>query len=82
MKTATSKFVTSFDVCVVVGACACGAISGILGAKYTNEMNQKLREVSSFVISNTVQFAKILDLNETQKKHSSSSNFLINHNFI
>lgn len=45
MKTATSKFVTTFDVCVVVGACTCGALSGILGLQNIKQMNAKLKEV-------------------------------------
>lgn len=46
MKTATSKFVTAFDVIVVVGACSFGVFCGIVGVRYTQQINRKLREVS------------------------------------
>lgn len=46
MRTATSKFVTIFDVCVVVGACLCGALTGIFGLKIVQGINSKLREVN------------------------------------
>lgn len=44
MRTATSKFVTSIDVCVVVGVSACGAISGLFGLQNVRDINRKLRE--------------------------------------
>lgn len=46
MTSATSKFVTSFDVIVVVGACLFGVVCGIVGLRHTKELNEKLREVS------------------------------------
>lgn len=46
MTTSTSKFVTSFDVIVVVGACLFGVVCGIVGLRHTKELNDKLREVS------------------------------------
>lgn len=46
MRTATSKFVTVFDVCVVVGACLCGAITGLIGRKFIQKINSNLRKVS------------------------------------
>lgn len=46
MKTATSKFVTAFDVIVVVGACFFGVFCGIVGVRYTQQINRKLREVN------------------------------------
>lgn len=49
MTTATSKFVTSFDVCVVVGACFFGVGCGLFGLQRTHEMNAKLREVKKKV---------------------------------
>ncbi|XP_049541254.1 gustatory receptor for sugar taste 43a [Anopheles darlingi] len=45
MKTATSKVVTILDVSVVVSACICGAISGLLGHRFVLELNQRLTEV-------------------------------------
>lgn len=45
MTTATSKFVTSFDVCVVVAAVFCGVGCGLFGIRLTQDMNGKLREV-------------------------------------
>ncbi|XP_037049389.1 gustatory receptor for sugar taste 43a-like [Bradysia coprophila] len=45
MTTATSKFVTSLDVCIVVGACLSGVGCGLFGLRNTQEMNAKLREV-------------------------------------
>lgn len=47
MTSATSKFVTAFDVIVVVGACLFGVFCGIVGIRHTQRMNQKLREVSA-----------------------------------
>lgn len=47
MKTATSKFVTTFDVFVVVAACACGAITGIVGLQNIKALNAKLKEVNT-----------------------------------
>ncbi|XP_055298892.1 gustatory receptor for sugar taste 43a-like isoform X2 [Sitodiplosis mosellana] len=44
MRTATSKFVTVFDVCVVVGACVCGAITGLIGRKWISRINDNLRK--------------------------------------
>lgn len=46
MTSATSKFVTSFDVIVVVGACLFGVVCGVVRVRYTREFNEKLREVS------------------------------------
>lgn len=45
MRTATSKFVTVLDVCVVVGACISAVLSALIGRKNVQEMNKKLREV-------------------------------------
>lgn len=45
MRSATAKFVTIFDVCVVVGACLCGAISGLFGYKIVQSVNIRLSEV-------------------------------------
>lgn len=47
MTTATSKFVTSFDVCVVVGTCFFGVGYGLFGLRHTHELNSKLREVKT-----------------------------------
>lgn len=55
MTTSTSKFVTSFDVIVVVGACLFGVICGIVGLRYTQEMNDKLREVHLFPCSRQIR---------------------------
>lgn len=49
MRTATSKFVTVFDVCVVVGACLCGAITGIVGRKFIQKINSNLTKVCHHV---------------------------------
>lgn len=48
MRSATSKFVTIFDVCVVVGACLCGALSGLFGFKIIQDVNSRLSEVCDF----------------------------------
>lgn len=53
MRTATTQFVTVFDVCVVVGACLCGAITGIFGTKIVQRINSKLREVNDVVFGNS-----------------------------
>lgn len=46
MRTATSKFVTVFDVFVVVGACICGAVTGLVGQKFIQRINVNLRKVT------------------------------------
>lgn len=46
MTTATSKFVAVFDVCVVVGASLCGAITGLIGRKFISKINSNLRKVN------------------------------------
>lgn len=46
MRTATSRFVTVFNVCVVVSACLCGAITGLIGQKFTQKINSNLNKVS------------------------------------
>lgn len=51
MRTATSKFVTVFDVCVVVGACLCGAVTGIAGRKFIQKINSNLTKVCHHVNS-------------------------------
>lgn len=48
MRTATSKFVTVFDVCVVVASCLCGAITGLVGRKFMSKINYNLRKVYQF----------------------------------
>lgn len=50
MRTATGKFVTVLDVCVVVSACICGVFSGIWGVKSIQNVNNKLREVFQYII--------------------------------
>lgn len=45
MRTATSKFVTVFDVFVVVGACICGGVTGLLGKKFIQKINVNLKRV-------------------------------------
>lgn len=45
MRTATSKFVTVFDVCVVVGACLCGAITGFVARRFIQKINSNFRKV-------------------------------------
>lgn len=45
MRTATSAFVTVFDVGVVVGACLCGAISGLIGKTLIQKINANLKKV-------------------------------------
>lgn len=49
MRTATSAFVTVFDVCVVVGACLCGAITGIIGKRFIQKINSNLRKVKFYL---------------------------------
>lgn len=46
MRTATSKFVTVFDVFVVVGACISGAITGLAGKRFIQRINENLRKVT------------------------------------
>lgn len=53
LKTATSKFVTIFNVCVVVGPCLCGALTGIFGLKIVQRINSKLREVNDVAFGNS-----------------------------
>lgn len=45
MRSATSKVVTGFDICVVALTCLSGAISGIFGLRETQEFNRRLKEV-------------------------------------
>ncbi|XP_035791054.1 gustatory receptor for sugar taste 43a-like [Anopheles albimanus] len=49
MKTATSKVVTILDVSVVVSACICGAISGLLGHRFVLELNQRLTHIDDIL---------------------------------
>lgn len=44
-RTATSRFVTAFDVSVVMGACLCGAVSGIVARKAIQQINSNLNRV-------------------------------------
>ncbi|XP_031617469.1 gustatory receptor for sugar taste 43a-like [Contarinia nasturtii] len=44
MRTPTQKFVTVFDVCVVVGACVCGALTGLIGKRLIQRINANLRK--------------------------------------
>lgn len=50
MRTATSKFVTMFDVTIVIGVCACGVISGIIGLNNVRDMNRKLGEADKELV--------------------------------
>lgn len=54
MRTATSKFVTVLDVCVVVSACICGVFSGIWGVKSIQIVNDKLREVFQYSVDTSL----------------------------
>lgn len=45
MRTATSNFVTVFDVFVVVGACICGAVTGMVARKFIQRINVNLKKV-------------------------------------
>lgn len=45
MRTATSKFVTVFDVFVVVGACISGAVTGLVAKKFIQRINVNLKKV-------------------------------------
>ncbi|XP_050093853.1 gustatory receptor for sugar taste 43a [Anopheles aquasalis] len=49
MKTATSKVVTILDVSVVVSACICGTLSGLLGHRFVLELNQRLTEIDDIL---------------------------------
>ena len=42
----TSRFVAAIDVSVIVGACICGAITGMLGQKCIQKINSNLSRVS------------------------------------
>lgn len=44
MRTATTKFVTLFDILILVGVCACGVIAGLYGLNNARELNRKLCE--------------------------------------
>lgn len=44
-RTATSRFVTAFDVSVVMGACLCGAVTGIVARKIIQQINYNLNRV-------------------------------------
>lgn len=50
MRTATSRFVTSLNVFVLVGACLCGTLTGLIGYKHTKRINFNLNAVSGVVI--------------------------------
>lgn len=45
MRTATSKFVTVFDVFVVVGACITGAVTGLVAKNFIQQINTNLKKV-------------------------------------
>lgn len=44
MRTATTKFVTLFDILILVGVCTCGVIAGLYGLNNAREINRKLCE--------------------------------------
>lgn len=50
MRTATSKFVTIFDVSIVIGVCTCAVISGIIGFSNVREFNRKLCEADKELV--------------------------------
>lgn len=49
MTTATLKFVTIFDIFVIVGVCICGAITGLVGEKFIRKINANLKKVILFI---------------------------------
>jgi hypothetical protein len=46
MKTPTSKAVTTLDIMVVVTSCVMGVVCGCIKLNETQELNDRLREVS------------------------------------
>lgn len=59
MKTATAKFVTSFDVIVVVTACTLGIGCGLVGRRYTQSLNERINKVAK-AMSNLLARLRII----------------------
>lgn len=54
MRTATSKFVTVFDVFVVVGACICGAVTGMIAKNFIQKINMNLKKVKAKILKGSM----------------------------
>lgn len=67
MRTATSKFVTVLDVFVVVGACICGAVTGLVAKNFIERINMNLK--------------KVIIINEEDKQFNVYSTFYANNSF-
>lgn len=50
MQTATSSFVTIFDVSIVVVVCTCGMVAGLIGTNNMRGMNERLKEADKELV--------------------------------